>query len=132
MTNRHLVVLVALISGIGFTIGPSRGQSNAGSAFSFLKAYDRGDGAQRRELELQISMIEEGFVWANEELKSRKSPPLYCVSDKLVLTGSQLFDIVRRVTREDKSLSNAPLGKALLSSMQRVFPCPPDSKLRAH
>jgi hypothetical protein len=84
--------------------------------------YDRGDQEARQEAEFGISMIETGLEWANVEARHR-TQPLFCLPQKLVMTGSQLINVVRRGIEEDRRLANLPLGFALLVSLERVFPC---------
>jgi hypothetical protein len=130
MKIRFMIILMVLVPGIGLTSKPSRAEEV--KAGQFLEMYDQQLGPEaRKEAEIIISYIEDGFGWANAELTSRKTPPLYCLPPKLALTGPQLIDILRRAIAEQaplpNPLSDQLLGLALLVSLERVFPCPPGS-----
>ena len=131
MKIRFMIGLMVLFPGLGLGSKPSRAEPI--KAGQWLEMYDHQlDPEARKWAELTISDIEDGFGWANAELRSRRNtPPLYCSPPKLALTGPQLIDILRRAIADESPLpnrlSNQLLGFALLISLQRVFPCPPGS-----
>ena len=94
----------------------------------FLKAYDASKQENRRLLEVAIGQIENGLGWANSYLAVvRKQRPLYCTPGRLALTNGQIVDILRRETKEDRSIGEQPLGFAIILANQKAFPCPPNS-----
>jgi len=124
-TQQIVLVLAIVASALAFAIKPSGAEPNA---TAFLEMYDGGDQEARQTAEFGISMIEIGLEWANTEA-TRRTQPLFCLPPKLVMTASQLIDVVRRGIEEDRRLglryqiANLPLGAALLVSLERVFPC---------
>jgi hypothetical protein len=71
--------------------------------------------------------METGFGWANAVLSDGGGKPLYCVPPKVVLTGEQLIDILRRYIEEPKTRPHAigsqELGLVLLQALRDAFPC---------
>jgi hypothetical protein len=124
-----MMILAALSSIIGLAIEPCHAQQpNAGR---LLEMYDHEMDEEARQLfEFTVSHIQDAFGWANAELRGRKTRPLYCAPPKLALTAPQLINILRKGIIEEpplaNPLSNQPLGFALLVSLQRAFPCPPN------
>ena len=86
-----------------------------------LRDYDRNQN--RLLTEQALIATENGFGWANADLKRRNLPPLYCIGPYLVPTGAQLGDILRRSMKREPWLADAPYGMALLMAMQVTFPC---------
>ena len=74
----------------------------------------------------KIESMEAGVHEANEYLvKTRSEKALYCQPEKLVLTGSQIADMLKRAVEEkDSKLGDVRLPSALIIVLQRTFPCP--------
>jgi hypothetical protein len=70
-----------------------------------------------------LSGLEQGYSWANTELKYRRQPPLYCPPQKVALTFTQVRDILSRYIESNQRAANDPLGLALLSALVDAFPC---------
>jgi predicted secreted protein len=113
------------LAGLVFaTLVVSAGPCMAITAAQFLQLYNSEDGQL-----LAISKIESmeaGVHEANEYLvKTRNDKPLYCQPPQLVLTGSQIADMLKRDVEEKGSkLGEVRLPSALLIVLQRTFPCP--------
>jgi predicted secreted protein len=102
----------------------SAGPCMAITAGQFLQLYNSEDGQL-----LAISKIESmeaGVHEANAYLvKTRNEKALYCQPEKLVLTGPQIADMLKRaVDEKDSKLGDVWLPSALLIVLQRTFPCP--------
>jgi hypothetical protein len=96
--------------------------ADAATAKQFLQLDASEDG--RDLAELKIASLEEGIRVANAHLASTAgSTPLYCQPASLVLTGSQLADMVGRAVGQDKTLQNVPVPVVLLGVLQKTFPC---------
>ena len=67
------------------------------------------------------------FSAVNVELKDGGGTPLYCVPEKVVLTGEQLIDILRRWVESKHPrhprIEAAPVPTALLYALRDAFPC---------
>jgi len=67
------------------------------------------------------------FRAVNVELKDGGGTPLYCVPEKVVLTGEQLIDILRRWVESKRPrhprIESAPVPTALLYALRDAFPC---------
>jgi hypothetical protein len=93
-------------------------------AVTILKQYDEADSTTKQYLEERISDIESGMRWADNEIIRRKETPFYCLPEHLVLTGAQLFDILRRHTGQMPSVyTHYPFPLVLLYALEENFPC---------
>ena len=97
---------------------------NADSTRDVLHVYDKYLVSEdRRHIESFISAMQIGLLWANAELKHRGQALLYCQPDKLVITNSQMIDMMRRAIKDDAELGGYPLGMVVLVTLQKTFPC---------
>jgi hypothetical protein len=96
-----------------------------------LHKYDKGTRDEQQLLEWGLAQTENGLSWANTYLKvNRKEQPLYCPPDKMVLTGNQILDILRRAKDDQPypggtTVGESPFGLAMIFALQSTFPCPP-------
>ena len=108
-------------------IGLWTGQAGAeASVNEILRDYDnaKASDAQRAMISSNLASIEVGLGWANTALRAqRMQAGLYCPPDKLAMTPSQVIDILRRALKEEPRLGDRPIGFALLTALQRSFPC---------
>jgi hypothetical protein len=98
------------------------------TADQFLARYDAAPTPASKLVWTQyIETMETGFGWANAVLSDGGGKPLYCVPPKVVLTGEQLIDILRRYIEEVKTRPHAIgsqlLGLVLLQALRDAFPC---------
>jgi hypothetical protein len=98
--------------------------ADAATAKQFLQLATSEDG--RDLAEVKIISLEQGIRVANANLTAG-SKPLYCQPASLVLTGSQLADMVGRAVAADKKLEDVPIPLALLGVLQKTFPCAADT-----
>jgi hypothetical protein len=94
-----------------------------------LKLYDTKPD-QRQPLERVFGQVYLGFGWANTLMKTRGQEPLFCEHPKVMPTGNQLIDILKRERAGDDLLGTQPYGLALLTALQRAFSCP-DSQYKS-
>src|ERR1700753_2515989 len=92
----------------------------ADTAKQFLQLYYSEDG-QGQDLAIsKISSMEAGVHQANEYLKAHNQTPLYCQPTQLVLTGSQLADMIHRAADEkDSKVKDMTVSGALLFVLQK-------------
>jgi hypothetical protein len=96
--------------------------ADTATAKQFLQLDGSEDG--RDLAQVKIAALEEGLRAANAQLASTAgSKALYCQPASLVLTGSQLADMVSRAVAGDKKLEDVPLPTVLLGVLQKTFPC---------
>jgi len=96
--------------------------ADTATAKQFLQLNGSEDG--RDLAEVKITALEEGIRVANARLAATAgSKPLYCQPVSLVLTGSQLADMVGRAVGENDKLEDVPLPVVLLGVLQKTFPC---------
>lgn len=93
------------------------------STDEMLAAYDHGDDNARQLILLGLTQIEGGMELANAELKARGQAPLYCTSPQLVLTGKQVFDMLRRYDGNHPEIGQSSYAVAILKAAEDVFPC---------
>ena len=78
----------------------------------------------RHDVELSLLGVSSGFTWANAFLTTvRKEQPMFCPPPPLVLTASQLLDVLRRSTAQNPTLTGQPWEFVLLASLVNKFPC---------
>lgn len=96
--------------------------ADAATAKQFLQLYASDDGQSLAEV--KITSLEEGIRAANAHVVGTAGgKPLYCQPASLVLTGSQLADMVRRAVAENDKLEDVPVPTVLLGVLQKTFPC---------
>ena len=96
----------------------------ADTAKQFLQLYDSEDGQGQALAVVKIVSMEAGVHQANEYLKAHNQPPLYCQPPQLVLTGSQIADMIHRAAAEKNSkVEDMTVSASLLFVLQRTFPC---------
>lgn len=90
-----------------------------------LKDYNSAKGDKRSIIELLVSQTENGMNWANIHVQVvRNEKPLYCDPENLVLTGSQILDMLRREAKEFPETGRHPYGYGILAVKIKTFPCP--------
>jgi hypothetical protein len=110
---------IAIVCATGFAFaGPA--WADAATAKQFLQLDSSEDG--RGLAEVKITSMEEGIRVANAHLAAG-SKPLYCQPASLVLTGSQLADMVGRAVGANDKLEDVPMPTVLLGVLQKTFPC---------
>jgi hypothetical protein len=119
LANDWMEVLRAALL-VGFCAAPAHAEMEART---LIDNYEKTSAENRWVLELLVASAENGLGWANAALKDKKSEPLYCVPDKLALTGHQLIDILKRHVSEKPSDGSLPYALVLLSSLREAFPC---------
>ncbi len=97
---------------------------NLDSTRDVLHVYDKYLVPEdRRHIENFIGAMEIGLLWANVGLKHQGQALLYCQPDKLVITNSQMIDMIRRAIKDDAKLGDYPVGMVVLVTLQKTFPC---------
>jgi hypothetical protein len=125
--NRRTIHLIAIgaVASSTFIAAPARAEM---TAREMLSNYELGNPQTRELIEYGFRMNENGVGWLNSYIVTvRKEKPAYCPPEKLAFTGTQLIDILRRASDEEHLLWDQPWGLALLTALQRTFPCPPQS-----
>jgi hypothetical protein len=96
--------------------------ADAASAKQFLQLDASDDGQSLAEV--KITSLEQGIRVTNAHIAGTAGgKPLYCQPASLVLTGSQLADMVRRAVAENDKLEDVPVPTVLLGVLQKTFPC---------
>ncbi|MEI9931746.1 MAG: hypothetical protein WDM89_14720 [Rhizomicrobium sp.] len=90
-----------------------------GTAKQFLELDAGDDGVALAEA--KISSQEEGIRVVNAALPTGSK--LYCQPATLVLTGTQLADMVRRAVTADEKLEDTAMSSVLLGVLEKTFPC---------
>lgn len=85
----------------------------------FLKNHKEADLEGKQLLEELARATENGMAWVSAVEKRQ----VYCHPPNLVLTGSQIVDILRRESAEVPAIAEAPYGLGILLSLKRTFPC---------
>jgi len=91
-----------------------------------LRVYDSPDAtaAQRLVISSNLVGIELGLGWANTALRVQSiQTRFYCPADRQEITPAELVDILRGAREAEPRLGDQPIGLALLSALQRAFPC---------
>ena len=120
----RVALLLLAVASVGIQVPPAHAEADTQT---FLHTYDTSAQAGRRLLENTLAWDENGMSWANADLAQRHLPPLYCLPGRLVLTGDQLVDILRRQMAEKPETANLPFGLGLLTALKNLFPCPPEA-----
>lgn len=89
------------------------------TAKQFLELDASDDGVLLAET--KIASVEEGIRVTNAALASGSK--LYCQPPTLVLTGTQLADMLRRAVAADDKLKNQAMSVVLLDVLEKTFPC---------
>lgn len=114
------------ILAMAFLVGMAQ-PGMCGAVNDFLKLHDEPLGQSRAETE--ILGLQAGFTEANSYLTgTRKEAPMFCQPQNLSLTADQLIDMLRRGVNEQSDLDQSDLASALLTVMQRTFPCQQNPK----
>lgn len=99
---------------------PAFADTATAKQFLQLDASEDGKGLA----ELKIAALEEGIRVANARFAGTAgSKPLYCQPASLVLTGSQLADMVGRAVGQNDKLEDVPVPAVLLGVLEKTFPC---------
>lgn len=95
----------------------------------FFREYDAADSDTKQRIEQLVSKLENGFIWANAHLEEvRKEPRIYCQPDRLVLTGSQIIEMLRHEMKQNPASEIYPIGFGFLEMYRATFPCGGSSK----
>jgi hypothetical protein len=65
-----------------------------------------------------------GMTWSNTFLQSKHQKQLFCIPDKLAVTGTQADDILERYLKELPDISTIPVGMGFIAAFAYTFPCP--------
>jgi hypothetical protein len=94
----------------------------ADTAKQFLQLYNSEDGQDLAVV--KIASMEAGVHQANEYLKAHNQTQIYCQPPQLVLTGSQIADMIYRAAHEKNSkVEDMTVSASLLFVLQKTFPC---------
>jgi hypothetical protein len=98
-----------------------------------LRDYDsqKTTAAQRLIISSNLAGIELGLGWANTALRAQRvQTRFYCPSGNHEIAPPELVEILRGALEAEPRLGNQPIGFALLTALQRAFPClgPPGEK----
>ena len=110
------IVVVA----IALTSNASRAEQ---SVSSLLQDYDAGTDEGRLFLEFALKQTEDGIGWANAMLRIEDQEPLYCPPEEMVLSGSQIVDMLRQESEASLLFAAQPFGLGILSALRNQFPC---------
>jgi hypothetical protein len=95
---------------------------------AFLASYQSSDANNRLFADKIVETLEDGLSWANAYLRSqRKEQAIYCIPEKLVLTGPQIIDMMQRRVREKPDTGFLPYSLTILDALIDAFPCPENS-----
>jgi hypothetical protein len=116
---RSTVLLLTLLAALSSTAN-----SAEDSTREVLRLYDKFLVPEdRKHIDSLIGGMQTGLMRANVELKHRGEALLYCQPDRLVITDSQMIDMMRRAIKDDAKLGDYPLGMVVLVTLKKVFPC---------
>lgn len=109
---RSTILLLTLLAALSAAnAGEDLSKLNLDSTRDMLHVYDKyWVPKDRRDIESLISAMQIGLMWANVELRHRGQALLYCQPDKLVITDTQMIDMMRRAIKDDTKLGNYFLG----------------------
>jgi hypothetical protein len=117
--KRFIGIAIACATALAATY-PARADTATAKQFLQLEASEDGKDLA----ELKITSLEQGIRVTNAHVAGAAgSKPLYCQPASLVLTGSQLADMVRRAVAENDKLEDVPVPTVLLGVLQKTFPC---------
>jgi hypothetical protein len=118
-----LVKAAASVAMLGVLVDHAKAESSLNDV---LRAYDspQAAAAQRLTISSNLAAIELGLGWANTALRAQKiQKGFYCPPDKLEITPPELVGILRGALEAEPRLGDQPIGFALLTALQRAFPC---------
>jgi endonuclease/exonuclease/phosphatase family metal-dependent hydrolase len=116
-------IVIACIAALTAAI-PASADTATAKQFLQLDASEDGRGLA----EVKITAMEEGIRVANAHLAvTAGSRPLYCQPASLVLTASQLADMIGREVGGNRKLEDVPVPIVLLGVLQKTFPCEADA-----
>ena len=110
-------IAIACIATLAAAV-PASADTATAKQFLQLDASEDGRGLA----EVKITSMEEGIRAANAQLAG-SGKPLYCQPASLVLTGSQIADMIGREVGGNRKLEDQPLPVVLLGVLQKTFPC---------
>jgi len=114
----------AAILACGLLFIPVAAAANVADVFQTL---DDGTDLERELLLANFEGSAAGFGAVNNILKLENKPMLYCVPEKIILTGEQLVDILRRFVEVNRTewplLPKKRPADILLISLKDAFPC---------
>jgi hypothetical protein len=122
MRNHHLIGLAACI---GFIGGPAAGAEE--TVKTLLQTVDEPAGHEL--VAVLLLGTSKGFLQANTYLvQARNESPLYCQPPQLELTEDQLVSMLRQAAAADPPLGDKTVPDALLTVLQKTFPCNANAK----
>jgi predicted secreted Zn-dependent protease len=93
------------------------------STAELLKTLESKDASVRMLAEVALTNLASGIAWANAHVKSRGQPAIYCAPDEISLQRDLVADILRRGVTAQPFLAHTYAGQAMLTALQRTFPC---------
>jgi hypothetical protein len=119
------LVGIAIVCATAF-ISTDPALADAATAKQFLQLDASDDGQSLAEV--KITSLEQGIRVTNAQVAGTAGgKALYCQPASLVLTGSQLADMVRRAVAENDKLEDVPVPVVLLGVLQKTFLCATDA-----
>lgn len=100
----------------------SKPASSEPTLAEILKDYE--DPGKSAEIASSVAGIATGLSWANTALRVQtKQPALYCFPDDLDVQPDEFIELLQDALNDDPRLGDRPVGFALLTTLQRAFPC---------
>jgi hypothetical protein len=121
MLRRRVIALWAAAFG-AFCISAGSACADL-STNEFLKQQYNSSSTDRALSTIYLKGMEEGMEWMNAWLEPAQKHKLYCPPEKIVLTGEQLADMVRRHIKNHPEDDYRPLGMVLLVTLIEDFSC---------
>jgi hypothetical protein len=112
--------LSALVAIAAATLSATPSQADV-TTKQFLQLYFSPDGEDLGAL--RIAAMEQGIHSLNDHIAATGGKADYCQPASLVLTASQLADMVKRATEKDSKLEDQPLSVTLIGVLESTFPC---------
>ncbi len=98
--------------------------SGPASAEPTLQDYNRTEGDERALFDIYLQGFLAGLTWSDVITSSRGQVPTFCPPPNLVITPSQLIDIIERYDTANTHVTDADLITHLsVLALPEVFPC---------
>ena len=118
-------VLIFAIAMASTMAGATPKDPELGITVAEALAHYRSNDANWRSVEAItiIGMLYE-LTWANTMLAEvRFEQPLFCQPPRLSLTEDQVMAILATSVRDNPDVANKPLGYAIITELEKTFPC---------
>ncbi len=103
--------------------------SSANAATLRFKNYTTPEDEKQRILNaVYLDGLKDGLIILNIALARDGAAPLFCLPPKMVFTGDQADDILRREAKSVAEPDDMPIGIVLLAGLRKTFPCGGQSK----